>query len=179
MSINWENVEFKDEKRFLSNMYLCPITLQLSEKEKSFFPFLENEDILDGLTYPSTEHIYQMLKSKNKDWHNIIINIENPHKTKRLSRKHLKKNLLFETDREFIFREDWDSIKIDIMKLITYLKYTQNPDLANKLISIEGYIEERNDWKDVFWGTCQGIGKNNLGKILMQMRDYLIRKNKS
>jgi len=156
-------------------MYQCSVTLTLTEKEKTYFSFLKKEDILDGFTYSSTEHIYQMLKSKNKDWHELIRNVENPHRLKAKARKHLKKDLLFETEKEFIFREDWDEVKIDIMKLVTYLKYTQNKELAKKLISFKGTIEERNDWNDVFWGTCKGIGENNLGKILMQMRDYLIR----
>jgi len=30
---------------------------------------------------------------------------------------------------------------------------------------------EGNKWGDRFWGVCKGKGKNNLGKILMKIRD--------
>jgi hypothetical protein len=32
---------------------------------------------------------------------------------------------------------------------------------------------EGNVWNDVFWGVCNGIGKNWLGKLLMQVREVL------
>ena len=34
------------------------------------------------------------------------------------------------------------------------------------------YIEETNYWKDTYWGVCDGIGENNLGKIIMATREY-------
>ena len=35
------------------------------------------------------------------------------------------------------------------------------------------YIEETNTWGDTFWGVCNGKGENNLGKIIMKIRDTL------
>ena len=49
------------------------------------------------------------------------------------------------------------------------------PNLARMLIDT-GYkhLEERNDWGDVWWGTNEkGIGENNLGQILMNVRKML------
>ena len=35
-------------------------------------------------------------------------------------------------------------------------------------------LREENNWNDKIWGTCNGIGENNLGKILMELRDQLL-----
>ena len=32
---------------------------------------------------------------------------------------------------------------------------------------------EGNFWGDTFWGICDGVGENNLGKILMRVRKEL------
>lgn len=32
-------------------------------------------------------------------------------------------------------------------------------------------IIEVNNWGDTYWGVCNGIGDNHLGKILMKIRD--------
>ena len=35
-------------------------------------------------------------------------------------------------------------------------------------------IIEGNTWGDIYWGVCDGIGENNLGKLLMEIRQNLI-----
>jgi len=57
------------------------------------------------------------------------------------------------------------------MELVTILKYEQNIELKDKILSIKEDIVEENCWDDRFWGTVDGIGENNLGIILMQYRD--------
>jgi hypothetical protein len=54
-----------------------------------------------------------------------------------------------------------------------------NKELKEKLIKTgEEYLEEKNTWGDKFWGTSNGIGENNLGKILMNIRNkYKITKD--
>ena len=34
-------------------------------------------------------------------------------------------------------------------------------------------IIEGNVWGDTFWGVCDGKGENNLGKVLMEVRQHL------
>ena len=47
--------------------------------------------------------------------------------------------------------------------------------LPRLLVEVEGPIVEHNYWADRFWGAdLQGVGANNLGKILMAQRDHLI-----
>jgi len=71
-------------------------------------------------------------------------------------------------------RKDWEAIKVGIMTDIVRCKFTQNPDLREKLLNtMDCYLEEGNTWNDTFWGVCRGRGRNTLGKILMIIRDEL------
>lgn len=73
-------------------------------------------------------------------------------------------------------RSDWESIKIGVMEDVVYLKFTQHPDLAARLLATgETELVEGNTWGDCFWGfdTRTQQGQNHLGKILMQVRSQL------
>ena len=73
----------------------------------------------------------------------------------------------------FTERSDWRDIKINVMKLVLQLKFTQNPLLKKWLLATgDEYIEETNHWKDTYWGVCNGVGENNLGILLMKLRDH-------
>jgi len=165
-----DQVEFKGEKRFLSNMYPCKIHFkeQYGVRELEHFPS-------DNKVYNSTEHIYQAMKSDNEIWQELILSQERPESTKTLARKKIKTLTSNEKD-TFLQKENWHDTKYDLMKRIVFLKFEQNKDLREKLCAIEGQIEERNYWGDTYWGTVNGIGENNLGKILMEVRDFF--KNK-
>lgn len=167
--IDWDKVEFKNEKRYLSNMYPCNIYMDPAYADQ--FPMI----IFDGENYGSTEHLYQALKSKSTDFHKMIRDEPLPTKTKTLARKKLTSStdkLLI--DDIFTFRSDWDEIKDSVMELCLLLKFTQHKDLNKKLINTGSiYIEERNCWGDTYWGTVNGVGKNKLGLFLMKTRDFI------
>ena len=68
---------------------------------------------------------------------------------------------------------DWDDIRVAVMFNVCLVKFFQNPDLAKKLVETEdAELIEGNTWGDKFWGVCDGVGKNNLGKILMEIRSH-------
>lgn len=68
-------------------------------------------------------------------------------------------------------RNDWKKIKFDMMYLICKAKFTQNPDLREKLLATEdAELAEENTWGDTVWGISNGKGDNHLGKILMRVR---------
>lgn len=68
-------------------------------------------------------------------------------------------------------RADWDDVKDNIMYFIVRNKFIPNDDLMEKLIATgNAELIEGNWWKDTYWGVCDGIGENKLGKILMQIR---------
>ena len=69
-------------------------------------------------------------------------------------------------------RPDWDQIKLGVMQALVKTKFDQNPALKQKLMATAGtQLVEENAWHDTYWGTCNGVGENNLGKILMATRD--------
>ena len=158
-------IEFLGEKRCCSNMWKAEIVLD--EKICLIFSDL----YLEPGVFHSTEQMYQEMKSLNQEWRNLIRTTETPEKTKKLSRK------LVGEGKKFRLREDWDEVKFRILALANFLKYSQHPELLEKLRQIypgDTLIEERNFWDDVFWGVCEvdgkKVGKNMLGKILMDIR---------
>lgn len=68
-------------------------------------------------------------------------------------------------------REDWEEVKVDIMKEVVKAKFDQHPELKQRLIGTGNtQLTECNKWHDYFWGVCNGKGKNMLGRILMDLR---------
>lgn len=111
-----------------------------------------------GITYKNNEAAFQAQKCKSQDEQMRFADLS-PSDAKRLGRR-------------IELRKDWEDIKISIMREIVSAKFDQNPDLAKKLIETgDEYLEEGNDWGDRIWGTVNGKGANNLGRILMEERE--------
>ena len=71
-------------------------------------------------------------------------------------------------------RDDWDKVRLPVMSWVLLDKFTRNADLKEKLL-MTGDIPliEGNNWNDRFWGVCNGVGDNNLGRLLMRLRKHL------
>lgn len=128
--------------------------------------FWENDVEYDGLTYCSVEAAFQAAKTLDY--------IERTKFTK-LSPKEAKR-----LGRRMKLREDWESVKEDIMYNIVKNKFANNDYLCNLLLSTDdAYLEETNSWHDNFWGKCtcskciDKEGVNKLGNILMKIREEL------
>jgi len=149
---------FKDSFAFLSNMQDCDIIInpadvaQLQEE----FPSL---DIKAG-SFKNSESLYVAFKTSDISVWNLLSEKSGSF-AKKLGR-----------DLELV--ENWDEIKLEVMRLAIKLKFDQNKWLANKLIET-GTIQlvEYNWWKDTFWGVCNGKGENHLGQLLMAKREEL------
>jgi len=76
--------------------------------------------------------------------------------------------------RKVELRSDWSSVLIDVMRYVINCKFRQNPELAERLMAVEGEIVEYNEWKDTFWGVYEGVGENHLGRLLMELRNDLV-----
>ena len=114
----------------------------------------------EGIRYPTVEHAFQAAKSLKASDKFCIAALSTPGKAKRAGRG-LK------------LREDWEAVKLNVMKYLLILKF-QDKVLKEKLLETKGKeLVEGNYWLDYFWGVCAGKGQNHLGKLLMQVRDEL------
>lgn len=67
-------------------------------------------------------------------------------------------------------------MKDGIMEEVVRAKFSQNPQLLEKLIATgDAELVEGNRWHDQYWGfdLIKGIGENHLGIILMKIRAEL------
>ena len=115
---------------------------------------------LHGIKFPTVEHAFQASKTLCENERIMISQLSTPGQAKRAGRK-LK------------LRSDWEEIKINIMYELLQQKFAQ-PLFRDLLLNTDDIeIIEDNNWNDYFWGKCNGRGENNLGKLLMKVRDNL------
>ena len=117
--------------------------------------------LYDGIEYPSSEHAYQAAKSVRTSAKEYIAKLATAGAAKSYGKK-------------VGLRPDWEDIKLDVMFQIVSAKFSQNPELRESLVATgEKELVEGNTWGDTFWGVCDGVGENHLGKILMRVRKAL------
>lgn len=122
--------------------------------------FYEAPITYEGITYQNNEAAFQSAKVLDMSVREKF-SILDPSSAKRKGR-HVQ------------LRHDWEKVKFDIMYEICKAKFSQNAELKDKLLATgDEYLEEGNTWGDRIWGTVNGKGQNNLGKILMRVREEL------
>lgn len=139
--------EFRGTYAFLSNFYNAPVTYR-------------------GITYRNNEAAFQAQKEpgREQEFKNL-----DPSEAKRRGRRAK-------------LRKDWEHLKDEVMYEIVKAKFTHpaNERLKEKLLATgQAELIEGNTWHDTYWGKDlkTGIGKNKLGKILMNIRFELIDEN--
>lgn len=114
----------------------------------------------EGIVYPTVEHAFQAAKTVDQEERRRIAALPTPGEAKRAGRK-LK------------IRKDWENIKLHIMHELVQQKF-RHPALRELLLATgDRPIVEINTWNDTFWGVCEGVGQNHLGRILMAVREEL------
>lgn len=139
---------FTGEYDFLSNFTYSPITRY-------------------GISVPTAEHAFQMLKATNFNDMQYIAQAHTP-------------GLAKSRGRAVNMRGDWEQVKYEVMYAVQVDKYQQNPQLLKKLLATgDAELEEGNWWHDNIWGNCKCDhcknieGRNMLGEILMKVRSEL------
>lgn len=114
-----------------------------------------------GKKYPSSEHAYMAQKTTDAALAEQIRLAQTSREAKALGRK-------------VELREGWEEMKYQVMLDVVRCKFQQNEDIREKLLATgDAHLEEGNWWNDTYWGVCRGKGENNLGKILMLVRQEL------
>lgn len=123
--------------------------------------FYPSNALMGGLAFPSVEHAYQAAKTLDMRQRALIANATSPGQAKRAGQK-------------VILRSDWEGVKLGIMLKLVKQKFIADNVLREQLLATgESELIEGNTWSDTFWGVCNGIGENHLGKILMRVREEL------
>ena len=95
----------------------------------------------DGITYQNSEAAFQAQKTLDIEKRKEFSKIE-PALAKR---KGMKVKL----------RSDWEDVRLRIMLEVCRAKFTQNPQLAKRLLATgDEELVEGNNWGDTFWGQC-------------------------
>ena len=151
---------FKGRWYFLSNFYPCEIKFK-------------------GIKYPSVEHYYVAQKFKGTqfyqghyftepDFKELLARVKEASDVKKIGQA-------------MKTRPDWDAVKYDVMIRGVRYKFTKDDNLKQMLINTDSLnLTESNYWHDQYWGdcvcgrrSCFADGENNLGKILMVVRDEI------
>lgn len=113
-----------------------------------------------AFTYLNSEAAFQAQKCISESDKQQFCELP-PGKAKRLGRK-------------VLLRNDWEDVKDEVMYRVVLAKFSQHPTLAQQLYDTrDAELIEGNDWNDTYWGVCNGVGENKLGKILMKVRSDL------
>lgn len=65
----------------------------------------------------------------------------------------------------------WEESKRAVMQALLIQKFTRHAQLAQVLLATgQAELVEGNTWGDAYWGVCNGVGRNQLGRQLMQVR---------
>ena len=153
--------ETKKENKIIMHTNKTPM---FKQKEYEFLSNMYPCDI-DG--YKCVESFYQAMKSKDPAVRASIKQMDGRN-AKSAGKNHV------------IVREDWESIKLKVMRYALEKKFAAGTELAVKLVATgHTVLVETNWWHDNFWGDCycqkcESIkGENHLGKMLMEIRDNL------
>jgi len=143
---------FRDEYAFLSNFYVEPFEC-------------------GGKVVMTAEHAFQAQKARGqKSVQDLILRASTPSHAKRLGRR-------------VRLEDDWNDRRIGVMRGILRFKFAPGTALAERLkATYPQHLVEGNTWGDTFWGCVHPtdgsnlwVGANNLGILLMEIRDELLR----
>jgi ribA/ribD-fused uncharacterized protein len=126
--------------------------------------------ILDDVRYPSTEHAFVAGKTLIPAEREPLLALK-PGEAKRYGGSKAGNLTL---------RPDWMQVKYDLMLNLLRQKFVNNSEFRRKLLAtgdsvlIEGNTWHDNDWGDCSCGRCASTpGQNNLGRLIMQVRQEL------
>jgi type I restriction enzyme, S subunit len=124
---------------------------------------------VNGVKIGTTEALYQACRFPNRpDIQAVIIDQLSPMTAKMKSKRHQKTT-----------REDWDKVRVSIMRWCLRVKLAQNwSSFSNLLIKTSDRPIVEESRKDEFWGAKPQddgtlIGMNVLGRLLMEVRRQL------
>lgn len=119
-------------------------------------------------SFLTSEALYQAFRFSDDEVQQIIMDEKSPMAAKMKSKKYRVRT-----------RADWDDVRVDIMEWCLRMKLKCNWESFSALLLSTGdreIVEESH--KDRFWGTVSEgaqvlVGKNILGKLLIEIREEI------
>ena len=144
----------------------------LFSSRSKYYSFLSNfyysEFTIDGKVYNHVEGYYQSRKFIGIDdtAAKHIRSIVSPMACKKAGNSYIMSK-----DR----KEEWEKgVRIIVMRQAVYTKFITNSELSKKLLDTQDILLIENSPNDSYWGGGKdGKGENELGKILMEVRQLL------
>jgi len=121
----------------------------------------------DGETFPTSEHAYQAGKPRRPEVRKWLMAAPSP------ALLAVAAHGLYQWD----IVPNWSRTKFDRMRGVLWAKFTQHSDLAELLLSTGDalLVETASVDNPVnrLWGEVNGVGRNFLGQMLMEVRERL------
>lgn len=121
---------------------------------------------MEGELWLTSEHYYQAQKfvgTRDRHLCRLIQQASSPEKAAAIGR-----------DPTYTVRQDWHTLKPGIMYNAVLTKFTTYPDLMALLLGTNEELIVENSPTDDYWGCGpNGLGQNQLGKVLMRIRQEL------
>ncbi len=145
----------------------CVRIHKIDEEWGIFSNFGHTPLVVEGVTFDTSERLFQLMKFKDEEPVKAVYNAINP----KMTTKHWEK-----THR----REDWGKMIIDAMKYCLTMKYEQSEEFRQELNRSKGkyIVEDQSGFRKKepdAWGVKQQegnyVGPNLLGRLLMELRD--------
>lgn len=119
--------------------------------------------VIDGVTWPTSEHYYQAHKYSDPDMQEMVRAAKTPYEAAKLGR-----------DPQYPKRRDWEAVKDDVMETAVRAKFEQYQVLQQLLRQTQSALLFEHTRLDCYWGDCgDRTGLNKLGNLLMRLRDEL------
>jgi len=143
--------------------YAIPRDISPIESFSGKYRFLSNfypaTVVYEGFVFPSVEHGFVAGKYRFDKFQVDRINKLSAGQAKRYGR-------------EAILPSSWNTNRNKIMVDLVTAKFESSLLMDMLRSTDEKILIEGNTWGDTYWGECPiGTGKNQLGKILMNIRD--------
>ena len=126
--------------------------------------FSRHAVFLRGRVWPTVEHFYQAQKFADTTHEEVIRRCKTPMLAKVTAADMTEENR----------RVDWESVKEIVMLEGLLAKFEQHPDLMELLLGTGERLIVEHTRNDDYWGDGgNGVGKNRLGHLIMQVRNDL------
>jgi ribA/ribD-fused uncharacterized protein len=126
--------------------------------------FYISEMLIDGKKWKTVEHYFQSQKFIDSQYQEKIRSALSPSTAKVLGRS-----------RDHEIKADWDSLRLNVMETAVFEKFQQHSELRGKLVATGSTTLQEISRFDRFWAVGKnGNGMNNLGRIIMKVRESLI-----